>query len=195
MSKTLVSFAFILSVSGFIQGCAGVVVGGAAVTASAAHDRRTMGVYVEDQTIEFKAAQRLADDAEIDQQCRINVTSYNMVVLLTGQAADQALRERAEQRVSGVERVRRVVNEVEIGSPASLGELTRDSALTTEIKFRLAQIDIPDFDPLRVKVITERGVVFLMGLLTREEAQAVTDLVRQVSGLRRVVKVFEYIDH
>jgi osmotically-inducible protein OsmY len=118
-----------------------------------------------------------------------------MVVLLTGQAADQALRERAEQRVSGVERVRRVVNEVEIGSPASLGELTRDSALTTEIKFRLAQIDIPDFDPLRVKVITERGVVFLMGLLTREEAQAVTDLVRQVSGLRRVVKVFEYIDH
>ena len=78
-------------------------------------------------------------------------------------------------------------------STRSLGELTRDAALTTEIKFRLTRIGIPDFDPLRVKVISERGVVFLMGLLTPQEAQAVTDLVRHVSGVRRVVKVFEYI--
>jgi osmotically-inducible protein OsmY len=193
MSKTLGSLAFILSVSGLMQGCTGVVVGGAAVTATATHDRRTMGAYVEDQSIEFKANERLADDAEIGQQCRIDVTSYNMVVLLTGQAANQALRLRAEQLVQGVERVHRVVNEVEIGTPASFAEITRDSALTSEIKLRLVQIDIPDFDPLRVKVITERGVVFLMGLLTRQEAQAVTDLVRHVSGVRRVVKVFEYI--
>jgi osmotically-inducible protein OsmY len=192
MPKTLVSLLVVLSVS-FVQGCTGVVVGGAAVTASAAHDRRTLGVYVEDQSIEFKAVEQLSADEQISQQCNISVTSYNMVVLLTGQAADQALRERAERLVSGVERVRRVVNEIEIGSTASLGELTRDSALTTEVKFRLTQIDVPDFDPMRVKVVTERGVVFLMGLLTQEEAQAVTDLVRHVSGVRRVVKVFEYI--
>ena len=193
MPRTVVSLFLILIVSGFIQGCAEMVVGGAAATASAAHDRRTLGVYVEDQSIEFKAGEKLTTDAEIRQQCQINVTSYNMTVLLTGQAANQALRERAEQLVGSVEHVRRVVNEVEIGSFASLGELTRDSALTTEIKFRLTQIDIPDFDPMRVKVITERGVVFLMGLLTQQEAQAVTNLVRHVSGVRRVVKVFEYI--
>ena len=194
MPRNVVSLvSFILIVSGLIQGCAEVVVGGAAATATAAHDRRTLGVYVEDQSIEFKAGEKLLADAEIRQQCQINVTSYNMVVLLTGQAANQTLRERAEQLVSSVEHVRRVVNEVEIGSFASLGELTRDAALTTEIKFRLTRIGIPDFDPLRVKVISERGVVFLMGLLTPQEAQAVTDLVRHVSGVRRVVKVFEYI--
>jgi osmotically-inducible protein OsmY len=193
MPRTVVSLVLILIASGMLQGCAEVVVGGAAATATAAHDRRTLGVYVEDQSIEFKAEEKLLADAEIRQQCQINVTSYNMVVLLTGQAANQVLRERVERLVSSVEHVRRVVNEVEIGSFASLGELTRDSALTTEIKFRLTQIDIPGFDPLRVKVISERGVVFLMGLLTPQEAQAVTDLVRHVSGVRRVVKVFEYI--
>jgi osmotically-inducible protein OsmY len=193
MHKPLLSIFFILFVTGLIQGCAGVVVGGAAATATAAHDRRTFGVYIEDQSIEFKAGEQLASDAELRMQCQINVTSYNRVVLLTGQAANQELRNRAERLVSGVEQVRRVVNEVEIGSFASLGELTRDAGLTTEIKFRLTQIDLPDFDPLRVKVITERGVVFLMGLLTQAEAAAVTDLVRHVSGVRRVIKVFEYI--
>jgi osmotically-inducible protein OsmY len=193
MPKHLVAILFILSATVLLQGCAGVMVGGAAATATAAHDRRTLGVFVEDQSIEFKAGEKLTTDAEIRQQCKINATSYNMVVLLTGQAASEALRARAQQLVSGVERVRRVVNEIEIGSPASLGELTRDATITTEIKFRLTQVDLPDFDPLRVKVITERGVVFLMGLVSEQEARAVTDVVRHVSGVRRVVKVFEYI--
>jgi osmotically-inducible protein OsmY len=152
-----------------------------------------LGVFVEDQSIEFKAAEQLASDTRIKQNGKINVTSYNRVVLMTGQVANPELRDQAERLVADLDQVRRVVNEVEIGSTATLGELTRDAALTTEIKFRLSQLDIPDFDPLRVKVVTERGVVYLMGLLTPVEAQAVTELVRYVSGVRRVVKVFEYI--
>jgi osmotically-inducible protein OsmY len=193
MAKIILSVLAVLLSTGILQGCAGVVVGGAAATATAAHDRRTLGVFVEDQSIEFKAAEKLAADTELKELSKINVTSYNMMVLMTGQTANQQLKSRAERLVAGVERVRRVVNELEIGSTASLGERTRDAALTAEIKFRLTQIDIPGFDPSRVKVVTERGVVYLMGLLTQAEGSAVSELVRQVSGVCRVVKVFEYI--
>jgi osmotically-inducible protein OsmY len=176
-----------------LQGCAAAVVGGAAATAAVAHDRRTTGTIVEDQSIELKIYDLISKDERFKQQSSIHVTSYNMVVLLTGQASDQALRSKAEQLASSIERVRRVVNEIEIGSTSTLVENSRDIALTTEVKVRLAKIDIPGFDPLRVKVVTERGAVFLLGLITKKEADAVTDVVRHISGVRRVVRVFEYI--
>ncbi len=176
-----------------LQGCAAVVVGGAATTAIVAHDRRTAGIMVEDQAIELKAHDRLAGITEIKEGGKVNVTSYNKMVLLTGQVPSEAARRQAEQEVSQVEQVRRVVNELEIGSTASFGEHSRDLALTSEVKLRLTGVDIPDFDPLRVKVVTERGSVYLMGLLTQQEASAVTEVVRYISGVRRVVKVFEYI--
>jgi osmotically-inducible protein OsmY len=193
MKRSLVTVFSLLLVCVGIQGCATAIVGGAAATAAVFHDRRTFGVYIEDQAIEFKAAEQLASDPNIKELSNINVTSYNMVVLMTGQAANQQLKTRAESLVTGIERVRRVVNEVEIGSTASLGESTHSAALTAEIKFTLTNIDIPGFDPLRVKVITERGVVYLMGLLTESEGIAVADLVSHISGVRRVVKVFEYL--
>ncbi len=176
-----------------LQGCAALVVGGAATTAVVAHDRRTTGIMVEDQAIELKTYDRLAQDESIKQNSKINVTSYNKIVLLTGQAGNDAIRRQAEQLASQVEQVRRVVNEIEIGSTASFGEHSRDVALTTEVKLKLTNVDLPDFDPLRVKVVTERGSVYLMGLLTKDEAHAVTEVVRYISGVRRVVKVFEYI--
>jgi osmotically-inducible protein OsmY len=184
---------FFLAAILLLQGCAALVVGGAATTAVVAHDRRTTGIMVEDQAIELKAYDRLAKEEAIKQNSKINVTSYNRVVLLTGQAENEAIRRQAEQLAGQVEQVRRVVNEIEIGSPASFGEHSRDVALTTEIKLKLTGVDLPDFDSLRVKVVTERGSVYLMGLLTKDEAHAVTEVVRYVSGVRRVVKVFEYI--
>ncbi len=184
---------FALAALLLLQGCAALVVGGAATTAVVAHDRRTTGIMVEDQAIELKTYDRLAQDESIKQNSKINVTSYNKVVLLTGQADTDAIRHKAEQLAGQVEQVRRVVNEVEIGSSASFGEHSRDVALTTEVKLRLTNVDLPDFDPLRVKVVTERGSVYLMGLLTKDEAHAVTEVVRYISGVRRVVKVFEYI--
>ncbi|MGD8913068.1 MAG: BON domain-containing protein [Candidatus Thiodiazotropha sp.] len=176
-----------------LQGCAAAVVGGAAATAAVAHDRRTTGTIVEDQSIELKIYELISNDERFKLQSSIHVTSYNMVVLLTGQASDQALRSKAERLASSIERVRRVVNEIEIGSTSTLVENSRDIALTTEVKVRLAKIKIPGFDPLRVKVVTERGAVFLLGLITKKEADAVTDVVRHISGVRRVVRVFEYI--
>ena len=191
MLRMLAATLAVLVISALIQGCAGVVVGGAAATATAVHDRRTLGVYVEDQTIEFKAVEAIASDPDLENS-RIDVTSYNMVVLITGQTENQRLKARTGQQVAQLERVRRVVNELEIGSTASLGERTRNAALVAEIKFKLTSIEIPDFDPLRVKVIAERGTIYLMGLLSQAEADAVTDLVSHISGVRRVVKVFEY---
>jgi osmotically-inducible protein OsmY len=184
---------FIVATLLLLQGCAALVVGGAATTAVVAHDRRTTGIMVEDQAIELKTYDRLSQDESIKQNSKINVTSYNKVVLLTGQAGNDAIRRKAEQLAGQVEQVRRVVNEIEIGSTASFGEHSRDVALTTEVKLKLTNVDIPDFDPLRVKVVTERGSVYLMGLLTKDEAHAVTEVVRYISGVRRVVKVFEYI--
>ncbi|MCG7964897.1 MAG: BON domain-containing protein [Candidatus Thiodiazotropha sp. 'RUGA'] len=176
-----------------LQGCAAAIVGGAAATATIIHDRRTTGVIVEDQSIELKSYDVLKKDPMIKEQTNISVTSYNMVVLLTGQASNENLRRKAEQLVTGVDRVRRVVNEIEIGSTSSIGEDSRDVALTSEVKLKLSSIDIPGFDPLRVKVVTERGTVFLLGLITKQEGDAVTEVVRHISGVRRVVRVFEYI--
>ncbi len=193
MQNKFVSLFSICITALILQGCAAAVVGGAAATAAVAHDRRTAGTVVEDQSIELKAYDLLAKDSKFEQQSSIHITSYNLVVLLTGQAADEGLRSKAEQIVSNIDRVRRVVNEIEIGSASTLVENSRDAALTTEVKLKLAKIRLSDFDPLRVKVVTERGAVFLMGLINKKEADAVTDVVRHISGVRRVVRVFEYI--
>ncbi|MEN8178336.1 MAG: BON domain-containing protein [Pseudomonadota bacterium] len=192
MNRSILSIIVILLAAGILQGCAGIMVGGAAATVTALHDRRTLGVFVEDQTIEFKAAEAIAADPALEENSSITITSYNMVALITGQTENQAFKARAEQHVQQVDRVRRVVNELEIGSTASLGERTRSAALVAEIKFKLTGIDIQDFDPMRVKVIAERGNIYLMGLLTQAEGKAVANLVSKISGVRRVVKVFEY---
>ena len=193
MQNKIATTLSIIIIALTLQGCAAAIVGGAAATASIAHDRRTAGVIVEDQSIELKAYDLLKKDPQFKEQSSIHVTSYNMVVLLTGQATNETLRRKAEKLAAGVERVRRVVNEIEIGSSSSLGEISRDTAITSEVKLKLTGIDIPDFDPLRVKVVTERGTVFLLGLITKAEGDAVTDVVRHISGVRRVVRVFEYI--
>jgi osmotically-inducible protein OsmY len=191
-NKPILLLAICISVL-ILQGCTAAVVGGAAATAAVAHDRRTTGTIVEDQSIELKIYDLLSKDERYKQQSSIHVTSYNMVVLLTGQAANEKLIKSAEQLASKVARVRRVVNEIELGSTSTLVENSRDVALTTEVKVRLGRVGIPGFDPLRVKVVTERGAVFLLGLITKQEADAVTDVVRHISGVRRVVRVFEYI--
>ncbi|MEJ2609213.1 MAG: BON domain-containing protein [Candidatus Thiodiazotropha sp.] len=192
MLKNIVTVLYLITAL-TLQGCAVAIVGGAAATASIAHDRRTTGVIVEDQGIELKAHDLIAGDPQFKKQSSIHVTSYNMIVLLTGQTANETLRQRAEELVAGVEHVRRVVNEIEIGSTSSLGEISRDTTITSEVKIKLTGINIEGFDPLRVKVVTERGTVFLLGLVTQKEGDAVTDVARYISGVRRVVRVFEYI--
>ena len=176
-----------------LSGCGAVVVGGAATGVAVAHDRRTTGTVVEDQGIFLKAITIRREDQELKQKSNINVDVYNMQVLLTGQAENAALVESYVQRVAEIPHVRNVYNEVTIGAESTWGEATSDAYLTSRVKVALFNVKLSGFDPTRVKVTSSLGSVYLMGLLTPTEADAVTEEVRFVSGVKRVVKLFEYL--
>ena len=175
-----------------VSGCAGAVVAGGAAGASAVHDRRTVGNVVADQEIEIKAVAARKKDPAF-KGSHINVISFNGVVLLTGETPTAEVRQRMEDRVRAIEGVRRVHNEISVAAPSAFASHASDAWITTKAKASLFRVKIDKFDPTRVKVHTENGTVYLMGLLTRTEADAVVEQVRQVRGVQRVVKVFEYI--
>jgi len=177
-----------------VSGCGVLVVGGAATGVAIAHDRRTSGTVIEDESIEIKAGQALGSDPEIKAQTHIDVTSYNLEVLLTGEAPTEDLRDRAGHLVSRVEKVTRVYNEIVIAAPSAMSARSSDTWITAKVKTALFDVDVEGFDITRVKVVTERGVVYLMGLVTRAEAEATTDVVRRVGGVQRVVRLFQYLD-
>ena len=176
-----------------LTGCIPLLVGGTAVGVSVAHDRRTTGAVVDDQTIELKLYNAL--DRGLPPGNHINVTSYNGTVLLSGEAVSAQARQQAETLARGIEPpVREVYNELVIGPPSALSSRSNDTLLTTKVKAALLQInDIPDFDPSRVKVVTEHGVVYLLGLVRPREADAAADVASRVEGVRQVVTLFEYI--
>lgn len=193
-SRIIVLLAAATAAAPVLQGCAPAIVAGGAAGASVVHDRRTPGAVIEDQTIELKAIQARNRDPGLSEQAHINITSYNGIVLLTGEAPSPELRQRMEELVQDIEHVRRVHNEIALASPSAYSARTSDTWITTKAKTSLFKVKRENFDPTRVKVVTEGGVVYLMGLLNRAEADAVVDQVRQVGGVQRVVKVFEYID-
>lgn len=193
MNRLLISAfppALLLVLTVSLAGCAGVLVGSAATSAVVANDPRTTGAFVEDQAIEVKAAGALKSDAEIDEQTHIAVTSYNQVVLLSGQAPTEALRDRAVRLVSGVEKVRHVHNEIEIAAPSSMMSRTSDSVLTTKVKTRLFTNE--DLNATRIKVVTEAGTVYLMGLVPESEGNLAAEIASTTGGVERVVKLFEH---
>ena len=178
-----------------IQGCTPVVVGGAAATGVAVvHDRRSTGTVIDDQTIEIKALARLLRDDALRNNTHINATSYNGVLVLTGEAPTEDLRYRAVSMLSTIPSVKRVQNEIIIAAPSSLMSRSSDSLIASKAKVALFDVKSPEFDPTRVNVVAENGVVYLLGLLRHHEADAVVEVVRRVGGVQRVVKLFEYID-
>ena len=178
-----------------LQGCVPLLVGrGAAAGVSVIHNRRTAGAAMEDQNIELKAVRLEYDDPEIKERTSVSATSYNMLVLLTGQAETTELRTRYVEKIKQIPHVKKVVNEIQVGPSSTLAQNSNDSYITSKVKLKIFDIEIPDFDPTRVKIITEMGTVYLMGLLTHQEADAVVEKARYVKGVTRVVKVFEYID-
>lgn len=185
-------FLALLLVTGLLTGCAAAVVGGAATGVSVAHDRRTAGTVVDDQSIELKAYNLIGGDPALDSNSHINVTSYNLKVLLTGEVASNALRSKAATLVSGVPKARQVHNYLVVGPNTSLGSRTKDTWITTKVKSNLFNVEIPDFDPTRIKVVTEAQTVFLLGLVTRQEGQAAINVARQASDVKKVVALFEY---
>lgn len=177
-------------------GCVPVLmVGGTAATLSVAHDRRTAGSVVDDEIIELKANSELRQHEELNQDAHISVTSYNGAVLLTGQVATPEAQQLAEQTVRRIDKVKQVYNELAIGPPSSLTQRAYDTAITAKVKTALLRIEgLPDFDSTRVKVVTETNVVYLLGLLRPQEAEAVTSKARHVGGVQKVVTLYEYIE-
>lgn len=175
-----------------LNGCAALVIGGAAVgTAAVVHDRRDYMDIVKDQEIEISAYSALGKDPLV-KGSRISVTSYNRKVLLTGQARSPEAAARATELVSGIPKVDLVIDEVAIGPKVSATRMSQDTWITSQAKLALAKVKSADFDPTRVKVVTEDSVVFLMGLVSPEEGDAAAEQVRFVPGVNRVVKLFEY---
>jgi len=178
-----------------LNGCTQLIAGGAATGVAVVHDRRSAGTVIDDQTIELKTLRAILSDEALSKRVHVNVTSYNMITLITGEAPTEELRRQVEQIARSVPKVRRVHNEIVVAAPSSLMARSSDTLITTKVKTNLLQIDhIEDFDPTRVKVVTENGTVFLMGLLKRREAEATTDVARRTSGVQRVVKIFEYLN-
>ncbi len=195
MLKAILASAILtLTTIGLLQGCAATAVGGVAAGGAVAHDRRTAGTVVDDQGIEFKAMQMMNQHPELNDHSSISVTSYNYTLLLTGDAENSEISKRYARMVSEIPKVLRVVNEVAVGPNATLSEQSYDAYVTTKAILSLFDLDVPGFDPTRVKVLTQKRTVYLMGLVTREEGELVTEQVRNVDGVRRVVKVFEYIE-
>jgi osmotically-inducible protein OsmY len=175
-----------------LQGCATAVVTGAATGASVIYDRRTTGAVIDDQGIEFKAAYEIFNNKSIYDQSHINVTSYNGVVLLTGETLTEELKQQVTNLVKRLPKVRRVHNELLIAAPSALPSRSSDTWITSKIKTKLtAELGT---ETLFVKVVTEHGVVYLMGLVSQAEASKVVDIVSRSAGVQRVVKIFEYVD-
>ncbi len=178
-----------------LTGCAAAVVGAGAAagtTATVAHDRRTTGTFIEDQAIELKAVKSFFLDKEINDSSHINVTSINTVVLITGETPGEDIRNRIVNIVRDIPKVTHVYDELTIAAPSSWTSRGSDSLITSKVKIRLLTLD--DFDGTRVKVVTEKGVVYLMGLLTRSESDIATGEAQQLGGVQKIVKLFQYID-
>lgn len=195
INKSLLGIALLAAISStFLTGCATAVVGGVAAGVAVVHDRRSPGVVIDDQAIELDAMRIKQEHPEISDRSNISVTSYNLVVLLTGQAESSQVVQQYADLISRLPRVRKIHNEVLIGAERTFTETTNDVYLTSRAKLAMFNVEIPNFDPTRVKVVTSQGTVYLMGLVTRQEGQAASDQARFVSGVKHVVKVFEYID-
>jgi len=175
-----------------LVGCTALVVGTAVVGgAMIATDRRTSGSQVDDEVIELKANGRMGETFPNDDVARINTTSYNRMVLLTGEVPTQADKTTAEQVVARIENVLSVVNELTVGPPNTFTERTKAAFVTTKVKASL--VDAKDLFANSIKVVTHRGVVYLMGRVTEREAMRASEIARGVSGVVKVVRVFEIL--
>jgi osmotically-inducible protein OsmY len=187
---TRIVTASLLAFAALLQGCAPLVVGGAvAGGAMVAVDRRQPDIMATDERIEIQATDRI--NALFKDKGHINVTSYNRQVLLTGEAPTEALRQDAERAAATTPEVRGVVNDLQVRAPSDLSQRSNDTYLTSVVKSRF--VTAQKFNPIHVKVVTEAGTVYLMGLVTRREADDATQLARTTGGVKRVVRVFEYL--
>ena len=188
-NTSLVRLTAAVALAGFVAGCAPLLLGGAVLgTGLVVTDRRTTGIQIEDEGIELRAAARIRQLATLGQ---VSATSYNRMVLLTGEVPGAAERTAVEQAVAKVENVRSVVNEIVVAGNSSLSSRSADSILSAKVKATL--VDAKDVQAHAFKVLCERRVIYLMGRVTEREANRGAELASQVSGVEKVVKVFEIV--
>jgi osmotically-inducible protein OsmY len=190
MTRKFIGLMAVLATSLLAQGCFPLAVTGVGAAALMASDRRTTGMYIEDEGIEWKALARMRE-----QQfgtSHVNATSYNRRVLLTGEAPSEEVKKQIEDAVRSIPNVKEVTNEIQVAGASSLASRGNDALITSNVKARM--VNNGRFSPQHVKVVTEAGVVYLMGLVTPAEGDAAVEIARTTSGVNRVVKVFEYID-
>jgi osmotically-inducible protein OsmY len=172
-----------------LSACAPLIVGGAVVGTAMAVDRRTAGTQIEDEGIELRAAARIRE--ALGDRVHVNITSYNRQALLTGEVNNAQDRQTVEQIVSQVDNVRSVVNDLAVMPPSTLGQRSNDTFITGKVRASL--VDARDLSANAFKVVTERNIVYLMGRVSQREAARATEVTRGVSGVSKVVRVFEII--
>jgi osmotically-inducible protein OsmY len=187
---SLSTFILAAALSTQLTACVPMIVGGAAVGGSMAADRRTSGTYIEDQAIELKASKAIADS--LKEKVHANITSFNRQVLITGEVSDDANKKKAESLVKPIENVASIKNYLEIAKNSSLSVRTNDAYITSKVKANFLKEN--KFSANYVKVVTESGTVYLLGLVTLKEADDAVEIARSIGGVKTVVKVFEYID-
>ncbi len=175
----------------FLQSCIAAAGGAVATGAAVAFDRRATGTIVDDQAIEIKSAHAISSNKNLAKQSRIHTVSYNNVLLLVGQTPSEEMKREAEAAVNDIAKVRRIHNELRVAEPAPLSIRTQDSWITTQIKAKILASN--RLNPARVKVVTEEGVVYLMGLITPEEQVIATDIAKNMEGVDKVIQIFEKI--
>lgn len=171
-----------------LQGCVEMAVMGAGAAALSAFDRRTTGAQVDDEAIELRSGNRVSE--RFGDKVHVNITSYNRSVLLTGEVPNEGAKAEIEKIVTATANVRSVTNDLQVAGGTSLSSRANDATITGKVKARF--LDANRFNTLLVKVVTESSVVYLMGIVTEAEAASAVEVARTTSGVRKVVKVFEY---
>lgn len=190
LNRTTGTLLLALAAGTTLSACAPLLIGGAIWGGSmVVTDRRTSGTQIDDQAIELKSVRRIAD--VIADRGHVNVTSYNRLVLITGEVPTEADKTAVEQAVMRIDNVRSIVNELTLAAPSSLSARSNDTLMTSKVK--ASMVDAKDIQANAFKVVSERSVVYLMGRVSEREANRAADVARGVSGVQKVVKVFEVV--
>ena len=194
LTSPLKKLVLVLGSAMLLQGCVAAAIGGAAVAGATkvATDPRSMGTQLDDETLESRVNSAIKKDQQIKSEARINVTAYSGRILLTGQVPNENLREVASSLAKGVQNVNDVYNEVRVGPKVDFAQISKDSWITSQIKSKmLVDSKVKTSD---LKVVTENNEVFLMGNVTQDQGNAAAEIARNVAGVTKVIKVFNYLN-
>lgn len=184
----LVTAPLLFQLTGCTTTTTTVAMGGAAITAA---DQRSVGTVVDDEIIELNASNAIYQDKQLNEQTHVNITSYNFIVLISGEAPTQTLKSHIEKIVKSIPKVRRIHNMLKIAAPSSILTRTSDATLTARIKASMVRNS--DFSH-KIKVVTENGTTYLMGVVSRAQGNKAVAITQGISGVQKIVKLFEYLD-